>query len=144
MFDRNRVEIAQPTMPKYSEAEKEQLYQAALGRIEEVEGVEYLDGYKLPPDNEEVWDPRNIHGVLSEIIVGPDEEIYTRTLEHEFKSRLTNSWIRQRNISWISQGNQPMYIRWEDVELKGNNERNQTLGARFSSIVRNLVNKAVG
>lgn len=60
------------------------------------EGIEYLNGYALPPNNDEPWDNGN------------DRDNKT----------LTNAFIRSSNISAIVHGSgKPLFIRWDEIDV---------------------------
>ncbi len=104
-----------------TDQDTELLHQEVLLRIVVDEnGVEYLDGFQLPPDNEEVWNPRVIRGQVmrEETVREPETGAQTQestTTDISFESRLTNSFVRHINIRSISLGHQPLFITWEEA-----------------------------
>jgi hypothetical protein len=138
MFGRRSTE----TIPEYIEPspeEKERLFQEALSRIETVEGVDYLDGYTLPPDNKEVWDPKTLHYTITHTYEDPKGKLWLAQEEHITQSTLTNKWIRDANIRSIAQGLKPMFIKWEDVIIP-EKERHTT---RLQKLRRTLANLSI-
>lgn len=102
------------------EAERQVLYETALARVETVDGVDFLDGFKLPPDDDGVWNPRSIRGTTIRTRQVWDEEVGTHIDESyvevtEFDSRLTNSYVRRCNIGSISRGGTPVFLKWGEV-----------------------------
>lgn len=113
MFGRGRAEVVPEYVPP-SQEERAMLIDAAQARIEVRDGVDYLDGFKLPPDNEEIWNPQTFR-VQSSHIVEVDGKLFVseETLEHH--SRVTNSYIREINISTIATSGDPLFKTWEEV-----------------------------
>lgn len=85
----------------------------ALSRIVEIDGIEMLDGYWLPPSDDDEWVPdREIVAHHIDYRTDPPEDSTTI-----FKSRLTNNWVREMNILAIASGQEPPFVKWEEVNL---------------------------
>lgn len=141
MFGRNQEFLDYNVYP--SDEGREILAEEALGRIETVEGIDYLDGYNLPPDNDEVWNPRTIRATIYHTYEHPvTGEIYVRKEEDVIQSGLKNNWIRQRNIHAIAQGMKPLFRTWDEVDLSNLRSPRETLVSRAKGVFRQLVSKA--
>lgn len=88
------------------------LAQQALSRIVEVVGFDYLDGHQLPPDNDEFWDPR----IVAVNTYNPNDDSSMANGEHMLS--LSNRFVREVNILAIASGGEPVFIKWEDVDLE--------------------------
>lgn len=97
-----------------SEEDKDALVSAALGRIETREDGDYLDGYKLPPDDIVLWDPRPVHITIYRYTDdGKDIEV-DRKLPPTLLS-LTNAFVRASNIRTIACSGFPLFIKPHEV-----------------------------
>lgn len=137
MFGRNREAYVEP--PVISPEEEAQLVSAALGRTET---VDVLDGYKLPPDNDEFWEgPRKTKVPVTHTFEHPEtREIHVGHQVLEGESRgFTNREVREVNIRSIAKGLGPLLIKWEDIELPA---PRPTLFDRFRNMARNILQKA--
>lgn len=130
MFGRNR-EILDCTVRPTKEGQ-DLLAEQALDRIEVVDGIDYLDGYKVPPNDEEIFDPKTMTAHCM-YWTEHEGEFYFRTEIHEFESKLTNRWIRERNIHAIAQGIKPLFRKWEDVTIDWEQHQSQRKGL-FSTL----------
>lgn len=112
MLGRNREILDYTVRP--TEEGADLLAQQALARIESIDGIDYLDGFKLPPDDDELFNPQTIAAHVT-YYTERDGEIYVSQEKHAYESTLTNRWIRERNIHCIAQGMRPLFKKWEDV-----------------------------
>ncbi len=99
----------------------QQQYQAALGRIEAREDGDYLDGYPLPPDNDDVWKTQRIDADVTRFIepsVGFESVCWT-TERRISILEITNAVQRQRNIQSIINGCGPFDITPEQTVFIG-------------------------
>jgi hypothetical protein len=87
----------------------------ACKRIERVGGQDYLDGYNIPPKNDEPYDPKPYQMHITtfywrgEECVGATEE--TRTVVPD----ISNASIRTSDIKLIAQGREPLFRTWEEI-----------------------------
>jgi hypothetical protein len=118
MFGRRSVEVLEPPR-ELSFEEREQLYQEALARIEDIDGVDYLDGWKLTPDDEELFEPRRMKIVTYHTYERPDDgEIFVTRDVHFADSTFTNGQARAGNIRSIATSGKPLFMTWEEVEAR--------------------------
>lgn len=91
----------------------EQQSTQVLEVVVDEDGQEWFGGHKLPPDNDEPWN-------VGENWQRYGEFVYDENCEPEYvltRRTLTNSFVRQRNIEFIQEGGQPLFITWEEVDL---------------------------
>ncbi len=133
--------------PELSTERQQELVEAAVGRIETVDGTDFLDGYRLPPDDEGIFGgPKTylIHVTHMYHRVNPrGQEEWAATEEtHPAESTLTNAHARAANIGCIASGRTPLFILWEDLRLE-EAMRHETLWNRFRKSAGQLVAKAI-
>ncbi len=103
MFNNNR--LAQPDTEPTPEPTQGQI-DVALSRVVLLDdGSQTLDGYLLPPDNNEVFNPRTL--TMHNIGTG---------VKTEFETTIPNSLIRQANIEQAALGRGPLFIKPDDPE----------------------------
>lgn len=123
MFGRNREYLDYTVRP--SEQGKDILAEEALSRIIAVDGVDYLDGFKLSPNNQEPFEQGSL---------GMD----TTQCESEF----SNQQARDGNIRWIAAGSLPLFIHWEDVLLsRSHHPPRERLVKRAKGVLGRLLQK---
>ncbi len=107
MFGRNQEFLNYNVYP--SDDGKEILAEEALSRIETVGGVDYLDGFKIPADNDEIFGGSKTYRASVEkwhwrTNENGKEEFYATQESHNFDSTFTNQQAREANISGIASG----------------------------------------
>jgi hypothetical protein len=86
----------------------ELLMQQAQVRIETIDGVDHLDGWPLPPDNETIHGPEAVP--MRFMILGmKDGKGTVETVDTVGTSTITNSFIREQNMRCIVQGIEPIF-----------------------------------
>jgi len=117
MFGRNREPVPpqQPTHVEISPEEKERLLASAMGRIV---SVEFLDGYPLPPDNDEPYEDRMLTIGITHIVSDQRGNIdgWTKTVRRP--SRITNAEMRASTIDLLSRGRKPLAMHEEEMGLR--------------------------
>lgn len=144
MFGRRTAEAIEFELPPEREQE---LVKAALERVEAVDGADFLDGYKLPPGNEEIFGgPRTYRIPVTYMYhrENPDgqEEWAAKQETHMVEQTLTNRDAREANTRCIALYGRPLFIGWEDVGLQ-EAVRHETIWAKFRNSVSKLVEKTV-
>lgn len=118
--------------PRLTDGDILMLTSAAEQRIETGEdGIDYLDGYSLPPSNCEVWEPRMIKGTITTVLWKGDKLTGFTQEEFERPSTITNRTVRQSNIRMIAQGKSPLYIKWEEVAYPPDAYRRPSISERI-------------
>lgn len=116
-----------------TDGEIDLLVDEAVERIELVDGVEQLDGWPLPPDDEGVWQPRTLMGNITTYYVDSvTNQPTARQDVHIFESTLTNREVRRVNIRTLAQGQLPLFITWEQY-YKLQSERRAELQQKLDS-----------
>ena len=85
-------------------SDEDRAYLEAFSRIETGEdGIDYLDGFPLPPDNHELWSTKPIRSTITELWRDGKHFAY-RQSEDSFIPQTTNADVRERNIRTIAKG----------------------------------------
>jgi hypothetical protein len=117
MFRRSPEAAIEPIV-ELSTEESQRLIDEALSRVETVEGVDYLDGYTLPPDNYGLWEPRTLR--LETYEPKEEEGKITYCLRSTvFESTMTNAFARKINVLSISRGLSPLFKKWSYRQKRG-------------------------
>lgn len=121
MFGRSKESLDYTVRP--TDEGREILAQQALERIETIDGIDYLDGHKLPPDNEEIFGdarPRTIHitHLYHRVNERGKDEYQAIEKTHIYEPTFTNKDARAANIRFIASGGSPLFVLWEDVNLE--------------------------
>jgi hypothetical protein len=134
-YMRGRTPEALEVRPGLSEEERHALRAAALERIETIDGIDYLDGFPLPPDNTDINDPKPYTLAITYLSKEPWQEIL------EGHSTITNADVRKAHIDCLAQGLPPIYATSREIfahpELFGIQDRQPTLFQR----IRNQLGK---
>lgn len=109
MFGRGKEYLDYTVEP--TDEGRELLAQQALERIETIDGVDYLDGYKLPPDDAVLWDMQIRRGSITDLT----DEPHIKDYEYQFPA--TNRTIRESNIRNIASGHLPLYRKLSEVDV---------------------------
>lgn len=132
--------------PQRSLEEEAQMVETAYGRIEEIDGVDYLDGYELPPDNDEIWNPKTFNVSVYHTYESPRGEIFVTKEDHRFESDLVNRKIRQANIEFIATEGHPLFGTAEqrDKMVHALYADHETYGDKARKAARKLIEKVTG
>ncbi len=84
--------------------------------IVDSEGAEWLSGYKLPPDNDSMWEPSTYSVAITHCVWNNQEELVDVYTSYEkVESILTNAAVRRSNMRLIMEGHSPLFVKWADV-----------------------------
>ena len=105
--------------------------EAALGRVvtDPETGRQTLDGYFFPPNNDDIFNPR-------EITAG-----YADGSTRTFASTMTNSFARRHNLDCAALGIGPLFIRPDDPEYIRVMKENEFRMKSRPGIVRRLIDR---
>jgi hypothetical protein len=121
------------------------LVEEANGRIQLGDAYDYLDGFKLPPDNDEMFggpNPYTLHIDKWDVMLndrGAKEIIVTHE-SHNVDATFTNSEVRKANVRAIVSCGLPLFVLWQDV-MPPDAERKQPLYRRFRRMARDILQK---
>ena len=85
-------------------SEDDRAYLEACSRIDtDEDGVDYLDGFPLPPNNDELWSTKPLRMIITELWQDNGRPAY-RQREDSIVPQTTNAEVRESNIQSIAKG----------------------------------------